>query len=153
MEAHVDIQVKHPGGRRHGVRLKAQALELLRALKQSGTELSIALVTDLQIQRLNKKWRQKNTPTDVLSFPADALPPGTPGLQPLGDVIISLDTARRQAREYARPLAEELSRYLAHGVLHLLGHDHLTPGDARKMARLEDLLLGRPGMVSTSDEH
>ena len=65
----------------------------------------------------------------------------------LGDVVISLDTARRRAREDRRPVRDELARYLAHGLLHLLGHDHLTEPQARRMARAEAKLLGGAGMV------
>ena len=65
----------------------------------------------------------------------------------LGDVILSLDTARRQARAHRRTLAGELDLYLAHGLLHLLGHDHHRRRDAERMAALEARLLGRPGMV------
>jgi probable rRNA maturation factor len=61
--------------------------------------------------------------------------------------VISLATTRRAAKEYGNTVEEELSRYLAHGLLHLLGHDHLERGEAAKMARAEAELLGRPGML------
>jgi len=145
------IEVAHPQGGRHAERLKASAETYLDALKLKDVELSLSLVGDTAIRRLNRTWRQKDRPTDVLSFPADALPEGVPGPRLLGDVVISLDTARRQARAHKRPLEEELSRYLAHGILHLLGHDHeRSPAEARKMARLEEKLLGARGMVGDS---
>lgn len=145
------VEVAHPGGARHAARLRRVAEGYLEALKLTDVELSLALVDDPGIQALNLEWRQKNQPTDVLSFPADPPPPGVPGPRLLGDVVISLDTARRQARAYGRPLAEELCRYLAHGILHLLGHDHeASPAAARKMARLEERLLGQQGMVGDS---
>jgi probable rRNA maturation factor len=110
-------------------------------------ELSILLTSDRGIQALNRSWRRKDHPTDVLSFPAGSSPPGHAGPRHLGDIILSLDTARRQAREHGWSLAEELDLYLAHGLLHLLGHDHHRRRDAERMARLESQLLGRPGMV------
>lgn len=147
----VEVDVSHPSGARHAPRLRRAAEGYLEALKLTDVELSLALVDDAQIQALNLEWRQKDRPTDVLSFPAGPPLPGIPGPHLLGDVVISLDTARRQARAYGRPLAEELCRYLAHGILHLLGHDHeASPAAARKMARLEEKLLGQQGMVGDS---
>jgi probable rRNA maturation factor len=119
----------------------------MRSLELSGCELSISLVGDAEIQALNKTWRKKDKPTDVLSFPAAPLPKGLPGLRPLGDIVISLDTAHRQAQEYARPLNEEVARYLAHGLLHLLGYDHERPAERARMAAAERKLLGVPGMI------
>ena len=112
--------------------------------------ISIDLATradDPGIRLLNREWRRKDRPTDVLSFPGGEHPPGARGPLHLGDVILSLDTARRQARAHRRSLAEELDLYLAHGLLHLLGHDHHRRRDAERMATLEARLLGRPGMV------
>lgn len=112
-----------------------------------GGELSIVVTTDREIRQLNRQWRGKDKPTDVLSFPQD---PKT-GL--LGDIVISLDTARRQAGEGGRPLSEELERLLAHGLLHLLGHDHETPDDAQRMAKAEVALLGQVGLVGEALAH
>ncbi len=126
-------------------RLKRRAVAFLKQLKLSDCELSLTLVGDAEIRRVNAEWRGKDKPTDVLSFPAgDHIGPGP---RSLGDIIISLPTARRQAREYDRPLNDELDRYLAHGLLHLLGHDHHRKADAAKMAAAETRLLGRGGMV------
>jgi probable rRNA maturation factor len=141
------LEVGHPSGKAHAQRLEARALQFLGQLGLSRTELSLSIVTDRAIRRLNRTWRKKDKSTDVLSFPAGEMPE-TGSAKLLGDVVISLDTARRQAREYRRPLEEELDRYLAHGVLHLLGHDHLARAEARKMAALEEALLGRAGMVA-----
>ena len=105
-------------------------------------ELSLALVRDRRMRALNREWRGKDRPTDVLSFPQHG--------RSIGDVVISLDTARRQAREGGWSLAAELRRLLAHGLLHCLGHDHQTPAQARRMAAAERRLLGREGMVGAS---
>jgi probable rRNA maturation factor len=125
--------------------LRRRASAFMKKLKLTGCELSVALVGDEEIHALNKRWRRKDKPTDVLSFPAGDWP--GPGPKPLGDVVISLDTTRRAAREYGHTLEHELSRYLAHGLLHLLGHDHLKTADAAKMARAELKLLGERGML------
>jgi len=83
----------------------------------------------------------------VLSFPAHHPPGSGPDL---GDLAISLDTARRRASRAGRSLGDEVDRYLVHGLLHLVGHDHLRPADARAMARVEDELLGLAGMVTAA---
>lgn len=128
-------------------RLRRSAARFLDTLDLDDVELSVLLTTDAGIRELNRRWRRKDQPTDVLSFPAGAAAPGSTGPWHLGDVILSLDTARRQASVHRRALAAELDLYLAHGLLHLLGHDHHRRGDAERMAALEARLLGRPGMV------
>ncbi len=143
----VAVEIAHPKGAKWEKPLEALGSEYLQRLGLEGRELSIALVGDRAIRRLNRTWRQKDKPTDVLSFPAGELPKGTPGLKPLGDVIISLDTAVRVAKEDDRSLSSEIARYLAHGVLHLLGHDHHKPAEAKRMAALEEKLLGQGGLI------
>lgn len=144
---HVTLQVAHSAGKEMAKPLTALARTFLERLELKNCELSISLVGDRAIRRLNRTWRKKDKATDVLSFPAGELPKGTPGPRQLGDVVISLDTAKRQAKEYRRTLEQEVARYLAHGLLHLLGHDHETVRDARKMAAQEEKLLGASGMV------
>ena len=91
-------------------------------------------MTDQTIRKLNKQYRHKNRPTDVLSFPlADERCPTL-----LGDVVISIDTARRQARQRKRAFADELRALLIHGILHLLGYDHeVSDSEAVRMRRKE----------------
>ena len=143
----VTLQVAHPQGKRFAKQVTELAGTFLRKLDLTGCELSISLVGDHAIRRLNRTWRKKDKATDVLSFPAGEAPKGTPGPRQLGDVVISLDTAKVQAKEYERTVESEVARYLAHGLLHLLGHDHERPKDAQKMARAEERLLGASGMV------
>jgi probable rRNA maturation factor len=129
----------HVAGARHAARV-------LRAAGESwagGAELSVAVISDREMRRLNRRWRGKNRATDVLSFPL-----AEPGA--LGDVVISLDTARRQARAGGWPLSIELRRLLAHGILHCRGYDHETAAGARRMALAERRLLGSNGMVGDS---
>jgi probable rRNA maturation factor len=127
--------------------LRQRARGFLAQLSLEDVELSIVVTTDARIHTLNRKWRKVDRPTDVLSFPAGEGPTLPGERRWLGDVVISLDTARRRAREDGRPLAGELSRYLAHGLLHLLGHDHHEPKEAARMAKAEAMLLGGEGMV------
>lgn len=96
---------------------------MLAALGLQGAELSVLLTDDRQIHALNLRHRQKDRPTDVLAFPLDD--PSVP-VRWLGDVVISLDTAQRQADSRRRPLLAEVRFLLAHGLLHLIGHDHDT---------------------------
>lgn len=113
----------------------------LEVLERSASELSILLTDDAQIHALNRDYRDKDAPTDVLSFGQDE---GEvfPGMVPvLGDLVISLQTAERQANELSHPLAAEVRVLLAHGLLHLLGHDHIDDGERIEMAAAEDALL------------
>ena len=114
-------------------RLTRSARRLLRGLRRDDAELSLLLVSDREMRVLNRRWRGHDRPTDVLSFPQDA---GRSAL--LGDVVISVDTARRQAAERRTTLGREGERLLIHGLLHLLGYDHeRSAAEARRMARKE----------------
>lgn len=146
----LDVTCRASGGKGHAERLAAEAERHLEALALRGAELSLTLVGDAEIRRLNRRWRAKDAPTDVLSFPAGPWVGAGPRL--LGDVVISLDTARRQARELGVSLRSELSRYLVHGLLHLLGFDHHRAGDARRMRAAERRLLGDEGMLERAGE-
>jgi probable rRNA maturation factor len=143
----VEVRSEAAGGSRQLRRLRSRAARFLDVLDLDRVEISVLLTTDAAIRALNREWRRKDRPTDVLSFPAGEPPPGATGPRHLGDIILSLDTARRQARVHGRSLGDELDLYLAHGLLHLLGHDHHRRRDAERMATLEKRLLGRPGMV------
>ncbi len=146
----LDASLAGPAGQVHGLRLQRLARRFLKSLALDSVELSLSLVRDRQIQALNKQWRDKDKATDVLSFPAGELV--GPGLRQLGDVIISLETAKRAAPDFGSTLEHELALYLAHGLLHLLGHDHHTKREARAMQKLEVVLLGHAGMLARSDE-
>jgi probable rRNA maturation factor len=107
---------------------------MLGALDLEEAELSVLLVDDEGIRVLNREHRDKDKPTDVLSFPQPKPRHRVPGMpRLLGDVVISLPTALRQARSRRRELMPEVRFLLAHGILHLVGHDHATPGEKRVM--------------------
>jgi probable rRNA maturation factor len=133
--------------RRSGVdgrALIAIARKLLAALGETDSSLSLSLVGDEAIRALNLRYRGRDAPTDVLSFPLDGAPAGSERL--LGDVVISVETARRQAADYDAPLQRELYRLLIHGMLHLKGHDHELPVERRAMEREERRLAGAIAM-------
>ena len=142
------VAIAAPRGKYAGRVLREAGVTMLRKLHLRG-ELSVALLTDSAIRRLNREWRRMDRPTDVLSFPQEG--EGGAGARVLGDVAISLDTARRQAREGGWTLVAELRRLLAHGLLHCLGHDHELSSQARRMAAAERRLLGREGMVGAAE--
>jgi len=99
-------------------------------------EFSLVLTDNKEIHALNKNFRNKDKPTDVLSFPSSLE-------NYLGDLIISVETASVQAKEYECSLLDELTRLSVHGLLHLLGYDHekVAPSVARRMRRKEELLM------------
>ena len=117
-------------------RLKKSAQALLELARRRDAELSLALIGNAEMRRLNARYRRQAYATDVLSFPAaENLPTETPLL---GDVIICVDKAREQAKEHRHTLDREIVTLLIHGVVHLLGYDHeRSPREARIMLRLE----------------
>ena len=99
--------------------------------------VSVLLTSDSELRRLNRTFRGKNRPTDVLSFPAELIPGLPPKLRHAGDLAISLDTAVRQAAEHGHTLPIELRVLLLHGLLHLAGLDHETDSGVMAARELE----------------
>jgi len=118
-------------------RLAARARRMLRALGCADAELSVALVDDAAIRQLNRSWRGRDRATDVLSFSLLEGEHDDRRGRLLGDVVISVETAARQARSRHRSLDDTLARLLVHGLLHVVGHDHERPDEARRMAAEE----------------
>ncbi len=110
-----------------------RARAMLDATQMKDCELSILLTDDDQIQKLNRIYRKKNRATDVLAFSQNEGEHADRGGRLLGDVVVSIPTARKQAGAAKRDLASELTMLLAHGLLHLLGWDHDTPESDRRM--------------------
>ena len=123
----------------------ARWLESVAPARARGTVV-IALVTDPEIRALNRRYRRKNQPTDVLSFPADSHDAGATGEVSLGDLVIATGVARRQASEAGHAYATELKVLALHGLLHLLGYDHHAVDDRGRMARLEARLRRKGGL-------
>jgi len=113
--------------------LRRRASRALRAIGHARSELSLALVDDTAMAALNQGHRGKPGPTDVLSFSLLEGPGAEHRGALLGDVVIALGVAERQARRGRRSLDDELARLLIHGVLHLVGHDHARDDEARQM--------------------
>jgi probable rRNA maturation factor len=112
------------------------------AREESGRcDVTVILVDNAYIRSLNRRWLKRNAPTDVLSFAMNLGPDAAYNYGVLGDVYISVERAREQAREYGVSFQEELSRLVVHGVLHLAGYDHEKPAEARKMRSREETFL------------
>ena len=109
----------------------------------AGIELSVALADDEALRTLNRTYRGRDSPTNVLAFPLEAV--GGPPPVLLGDVAVAFETARAEADAAGRPLAEHLLHLVVHGTLHLLGHDHEDDREAEAMAALEAAALCRLG--------
>lgn len=113
----------------------------LNALSISDAELTIRLVDPDESQQLNHDYRQKDKPTNVLSFPFEA-PPGIE-LNLLGDLVICADVVANEAQQQHKPLLHHWAHMVIHGTLHLLGYDHIDDADAEEMESLEVSLLSK----------
>ena len=147
-------KVKIPTGLRMLVRRCCNAV--LRLEEFSGSaEVSVTFVDNEQIRQLNKQYRDKDVPTDVLSFPMGEngvydVDPAT-GAQILGDVVLSVEKAVEQAQRYGHSLQREVGYLVAHSVLHLLGYDHEQGGLERvHMREKEELVMSQLGLPSTA---
>jgi probable rRNA maturation factor len=119
-------------------------------------DVSVVLSSDEAVAALNARYRGKNRPTNVLSFPAGASSPIEGEKPPLGDVIIAMETLISEATDEKTPLLFHLSHLTVHGLLHLAGFDHETDGEAERMEAQERLILASIGIPdpysSTTDE-
>ncbi len=112
--------------------------------RASRRELAIRVVTPGESRRLNRDYRGKDRPTNVLSFPPGT-EPRPPGLAPLGDLAICAGVVAREAREQRKALDAHWAHMVVHGTLHLLGYDHERGADAERMERRERAVLARLG--------
>jgi probable rRNA maturation factor len=131
-------------------KVRSIAEKMLKHIARSEDELSVLLTDDAFIQTLNATHRGKDRPTDVLAFPLDETPDTEPTAvgspeRLLGDVVISLDTAERQAKARKHSLLDEVSFLLAHGILHLVGYDHETDEEEAEMNALTAELVSAAG--------
>ena len=135
----VDVVLQDAGWRRLLPRAEALARRAagaaLRGTGASGT-LTVLLADDRELRRLNGEHRGKDKPTNVLSFPGGAA-------GHLGDIALALGTVRREAEAAGKRPAAHFAHLVAHGALHLLGHDHLSAGEARRMERAEARAMRR----------
>ena len=144
-----DLWKKHPGAQDTIRQAIAEAARMSRALPG---DIAVVLTDDTAIHALNKRWRGQDKPTNVLSFPAHAMPEdGEPAH--LGDIVIAFETTTGEADRDAKPFAYHLAHLAVHGYLHLLGHDHESDRDANAMERLETNILARIGVPDPYDDH
>ena len=134
--------------------------EVLRhvGLDPDDCEVSLMGCDDARIAALNAEFREKPKPTNVLSWPAQDLSPDEPGAIPqrpepdftgeiaLGDIAISFDTCLREAEDAKKPFGDHVTHLIVHGLLHLLGYDHIRDPDATLMERVEVEILGKLGI-------
>lgn len=146
-------QVKVPTGIRLLIRRCCQAVLTEEKFKQNA-EVSVSFVSNAEIRSLNRQYRDKDAATDVLSFPL-----GENGVYDinnesgavlLGDVVISLETAIKQANIYGHSVEREIGFLTVHSMLHLLGYDHVNPLDAAIMREREEAILERLGVSRSS---
>ncbi len=122
------------------------AQAILSSVGEASAALSLVLIGDRSMRRLNRQYRKKDRTTDVLAFSMREGPGPSSSL--IGDVVISVPTAMRQAGRMGRSLDEELSTLLVHGILHLCGYDHeRSEREAQRMQRKERWVLRRLGRI------
>ena len=149
-EPSIDVNILDPGWERvlpgATALCRGAALAAVRAAAaDEAVEVSLALADDALVQRLNREYRGKDKPTNVLSFPGE-IAGGMRSPRPLGDVILARETVVGEAAEQGKPLPDHLTHLVVHGVLHLLGYDHEADGDAAEMERLETRVLQTLGV-------
>lgn len=115
-------------------------------------ELSLVLAGDKTLQSLNNEWRGKDKPTNVLSFPGDDIVVGEEAGLILGDIIISLETTKREATLEKKSFEDHLSHLVIHGFLHLFGYDHETDEEANQMEGLEIKILNELGIANPYED-
>lgn len=158
-DVHIDIQKAVPGWSslpgvvRRARKAARTALSMGGVQVLPGAEMAILLADDARVRDANRQWRDVDKPTNVLSFPG--APPARIAQSPfLGDVIIARETVIAEAAEAGKSLEDHFTHLVVHGVLHLLGHDHMTAIEAERMERLETAILaalGVPDPYSGSD--
>jgi probable rRNA maturation factor len=124
--------------------LTAKAVSTLGDLVKDDDHVTYVFSNDASVQTLNRDFRHKDKPTNVLSFPDGDRDPD--GQRHLGDIVLALETVTREALGEGKPFDNHLIHLIIHGTLHLLGYDHLTEGDAAEMESLEIALLSKIGI-------
>ena len=125
-------------------RWQAFATKAMQVLPTEAPEVTVVFLSDRRMRQLNRVWRGKRGTTDVLSFPAGQEEFENPGGSNLGDVVISVEQAARQAKDNNLSLEQEIAQLILHGLIHLCGYDHST--DNGQMDRLEIRLRKRLGI-------
>ena len=125
---------------------RAAEAALAAAEEDEAFEASVMLTDDAQLQELNRTWRGKDRPTNVLSFPAPEQP-GATGPRHLGDIALAFETLARESEEESKEFAHHFAHLIIHGILHLLGYDHEVEAEAEIMEALEVKALASLGIT------
>ena len=141
----IDVEIEDPAwtaalGEAEALARTAGAATLA-SLGAADDGVTLLLTDDATVRDLNARFRQQDKPTNVLSFPAPANPE-----HHLGDVALAYGVCAREAQEQGKPLAHHLQHLVAHGVLHLLGYDHMNDAEAHEMEGLERVILAGLGI-------
>lgn len=132
----VEILQRGAGKKLSARKIKKIALTILELVGEKNAELSLALIGSVEMKKLNAKYRKKDYPTDVLSFPIEGIVPKETRL--LGDVVVSVEKAAEQAKARGYSPEQEMVTLLIHGIVHLMGYDHeRSAREARAMDRVE----------------
>ncbi len=140
----IDFRLDHPGWKAERMRLRSLSVSACRAALAACEDipqasLTTVLADDAAVQALNRDFRSKDKPTNVLSFPSGEE-------EYLGDIIVSLDTVKREAEAQGKTFEHHLTHLLVHGILHLLGYDHEQEEEAVEMEGLEIEILEKIGI-------
>ena len=141
-----DLWTRHPAIEALAERALAQAAKTCGASLLPGAEIALLLVDDARMRAINKEWREKDKPTNVLSFPS--VPKDKIARAPfLGDIVLACETVEREARDEGKTFDDHATHLVVHGFLHLIGHDHETDEEAELMEGLETRILAALGIA------
>ena len=135
------VSVEAPRG--FAASLRALVTQVIKAEARRVGDITVVLSDDATLRELNRQWRGLDKATDVLSFAYDEHEADAATRPVTGDLVISVDRVREQARRYRVTEGTELARLVIHGALHLCGHDHMRPGERRAMREREDRAMRR----------
>ncbi len=131
------------------LQIKIVEAHALALTKRDTVKLTALLLSnDKEVKSLNRVWRGKNKPTNVLSFPAASLKLPRGETKPLGDVILSYETCAKEAKAASKSLGDHAVHLTLHGLLHLIGYDHINDVDAHKMEAKEIRILAKLGIAN-----
>ncbi len=130
----------------------AAAIRIVDLKYPQECELSVLIADDDTLQSLNREWRNKDKPTNVLSFPGEDIAVGEPGGRMLGDIAISLETVNREVGLETNKFDDHLSHLIVHGFLHLFGYNHVMDEEADHMEGLERKVLAELGIADPYDD-
>jgi len=142
----VILETPEWGSMLHEIAPRAVSQTLLYLGFETGGDVAILGCDDAKISQLNKAFRGKDTPTNVLSWPAAVLAPGDPPEPELGDIAIAYETCVREAAQQGKAMEDHVTHLLVHATLHLLGFDHENDAEAAQMEQVEVAVLGKLGL-------